>query len=476
MKKRLEQEFSVKELKQDFDFLRKSLEEGHFGLYRHRTQEEMRSRFDEAYSLLNKQMNILEFYRIVAPVIYLMGDGHTLVLPDLKLYHYILNEIGVFPIKPVFIKKKLYVYRNYSKNENLSIGTEIISINNIPSQKIIETLLPFVQIDGFGEERKLDSLELRFDKLLLLVYGINTECEIECFDHISRERKKTKVQLMKKGEIRDIHMKRYPSDFSQPLYDLEIFDELNAARVKIKSFLNSKKYAKLTGSPEYRNYGNLKNFLKHSFKQINEKNVQNLILDLRDNSGGREDLVIRLYRYIARNPFQFFEGLYLKKKEFKFLKEAGNKTERFLIRIVRKEETEQGYKIHNFFFMVPLYKIFKPKKNPFEGNVFILINGNTFSVSAEFASVCHHLGRAKLIGEETKGGYIGNSSGLTVSLNLPNTKMFVSIPLFKYVMPVPQKDNHRGIIPDYKVEKNIEDIIEGKDTQLNFTLDLIKNS
>ena len=129
----------------------------------------MNARFDEAYSQLNKKMNLLEFYRILAPTVYFMGDGHTSILPEMQLYLHILNKIGIFPIKPVFVDKKFYVYRNYSEEENLSVGTEIVSINSIPSQRIIEDLLPFVQIDGFGEERKLASLEHRFDRLFLLV-------------------------------------------------------------------------------------------------------------------------------------------------------------------------------------------------------------------------------------------------------------------------------------------------------------------
>ena len=474
MIKDLEHKFSKEQLTEDFVFLRKSLEEGHFGLYRHRKKEEMDAKFDEAYSLVNKPMNILEFYRILAPAVYFMGDGHTFILPEKRLYYHIINEIGVFPIKPVFIDKKFYVYRNYSQDESLTTGTEIVSINGISSQEIIKDLLPFVQIDGFGEERKLSSLEEKFDRLFLLFYGIKTEHEIEYIDWQNKEKRKTKVQLVKKTELKQIQKKRYPNDLSQPLYQFELYDNLRTARLTIKSFINSKKYAKQTGELEQRDYGKLKDFLKNSFKRIKEEEVQNLIIDLRDNAGGSEDLVILLYGYIAKEAFQFFEGLYLKKKEYNFLKEAGKKSDEFLVKIVRKEETDQGYKIHNFFFMVPLYKIYKPKKNAFSGKVFILINGNCFSAASEFATICHHLERAKFVGEETKGAYVGNSSGLTTFLNLPHTKMLASIPMFRYVMPVPQEDNHRGIIPDYKVEKNIDDIVEGKDTQLDFILNLIR--
>jgi C-terminal processing protease CtpA/Prc len=121
-------------------------------------------------------------------------------------------------------------------------------------------------------------------------------------------------------------------------------------------------------------------------------------------------------------------------------------------------------------------KMQKPKKNSYSGKVYILINGSSFSVTSEFASVAHYLKRAKFIGEETGGGYYGDNSGTFVIVTLPNSRLNVGIPMLAYYTAVknyPFAD--RGIIPDYEVKPPIEDILNNKDTVLTFTLKLIEN-
>ena len=57
----------------------------------------------------------------------------------------------------------------------------------------------------------------------------------------------------------------------------------------------------------------------------------------------------------------------------------------------------------------------------------------------------------------------------SVNTVLPNTKITVSISSTKYVMAV-KKDKYRdrGIIPDYVVLPNTNNIIKNKDVQSNF--------
>ena len=119
-------------------------------------------------------------------------------------------------------------------------------------------------------------------------------------------------------------------------------------------------------------------------------------------------------------------------------------------------------------------KMQKPRKNSYSGKVYILINGGSFSVTSEFASVTHYLKRAVFIGEETGGGYYGNNSGTFVIVTLPNSRLNVGIPMLAYYTAVknyPFKD--RGVIPDFKVSPAIEDVLSKKDTVLSFTLELI---
>ncbi|MCE7747095.1 MAG: hypothetical protein GPJ51_01770 [Candidatus Heimdallarchaeota archaeon] len=466
-----EDQLTLDQLKEDYLLLRSSLEEGHAGLYAHRSKTEIDTEFDTLHSRLNSPITLLDFYKIIATFIDFIADGHTSVNFNTQLRELVYHEIGVFPIQPSLINNRFYVYRNFSENNSISMGTEILKIDNISVKEIIENLLPFVFIDGFGYKRKFRLLEKNFSKLFPLVYGAKNTFEIECRVFGSKEIKIVELQAMTIEEIKGIQEKRFPEILSDSLFDLTIHSAINTAVLRIGTFNSGKAMAKLTGIKRYENEDKFTKFLKKSFRRINEEKVETLVIDLRGNTGGRDDYGALLYSYLTETDFQYYDGLYLKKKKYDFFKTTNNNSLNFILSLIRKEETDLGFRIHNPFFMPPLYKIHKKQKNAFEGDLFILIDGGSFSAACELLTTCHRFQRAKFVGEETRGAFIGNTSGLMANVRLPNSKLIIRIPMFRYMMPVSQENNHRGITPDYEIKSSIEDIVDGKDTALKYTLE-----
>jgi hypothetical protein len=107
--------------------------------------------------------------------------------------------------------------------------------------------------------------------------------------------------------------------------------------------------------------------------------------------------------------------------------------------------------------------------------VFVLIDDESLSTTAEFCSVTHFNKRAKFIGRETGGGFCGNTSGFGFFLTLPNTKIRVYIPLIGYHLAV-EGPCGAGIKPDYPLKEDINDFILNKDPELLFTLELINRA
>jgi len=113
----------------------------------------------------------------------------------------------------------------------------------------------------------------------------------------------------------------------------------------------------------------------------------------------------------------------------------------------------------------------QPSKPHFDGQVLILIDGGSFSTSAELAAVCHSLRRATFIGEESSGAYYGDDSGITPTLVLPNTKLRIDVPLIAYYMAVDGRRNqNRGVLPDCFVKYTIQDELEGRDKGMELAL------
>src|SRR5262249_44523943 len=79
--------------------------------------------------------------------------------------------------------------------------------------------------------------------------------------------------------------------------------------------------------------------------------------------------------------------------------------------------------------------------------------GGSFSTTCEFLSMLHARGGATFIGEETAGGYYGNTSGATVVAVLPNSKLILPVQLVGYYLAVEgNAQGAHGIRPDHQVE------------------------
>lgn len=118
----------------------------------------------------------------------------------------------------------------------------------------------------------------------------------------------------------------------------------------------------------------------------------------------------------------------------------------------------------------------KPKKDTYKENLYILINGSTLSAAAEFASFIKNYRKATFIGDEAGGNKVQNTSGYSLIIGLPNSKIIAAIPIILWKMNVDFKNDGHGVIPDYSVSNTIEDEINSRDGVMEFTLDLIRKT
>lgn len=216
-----------------------------------------------------------------------------------------------------------------------------------------------------------------------------------------------------------------------------------------------------------------KKFLRKSFSELKEKEVENLVIDLRDNEGGQDKRGAQLLSYLMDRKFSYYDRLEATTdKKYSFDGHADLPGFYGFLRMMLKR-TDSGaflWKHHKNL------KVQKPARNHYDNKVYVLVNGASFSVTSEFAAAAHYLDRATLIGEETGGGYYGNNSGTFVIVKLPNSRLNIGIPMLGYYMAVkdyPYPDH--GVIPHHMVKPAISDILTGKDPVMDYTLNMIKH-
>jgi len=169
------------------------------------------------------------------------------------------------------------------------------------------------------------------------------------------------------------------------------------------------------------------------------------------------------YKYVQASKFtySFLGHTDYKSPDDRRELEADLKKEHFLAkdgRILRKPGIEP---------VTPL------QRNRYQGHVYVLTSGWTYSGGAEFSSLMREHTNAVFVGEEAGGGYYGNTSGYSIELNLPVTGIMIDIPILKFVLDVTNKAPlGRGVIPDHEIQPNIKEFLEGRDAVMEFSRQL----
>ena len=106
-------------------------------------------------------------------------------------------------------------------------------------------------------------------------------------------------------------------------------------------------------------------------------------------------------------------------------------------------------KDEHFHFAYYERKRFHPKKkHHYNGDVYLLTGGNTFSAATLVAGTLKPQANVTLVGEETGGGAYGNNAWLIPDVTLPNTGVRFRLPLFRLVINKEQPKTGRGILPE----------------------------
>ncbi len=121
------------------------------------------------------------------------------------------------------------------------------------------------------------------------------------------------------------------------------------------------------------------------------------------------------------------------------------------------------------------YGLMAFKKQPrykFNGKLFVIISPITYSGGSEFSNMIYTNDRGIFVGQETGGGFYGNTSGYTRELELPNSKITVDIPALQFVMNTEGLPFGRGVIPHYQVIRTFEQYKNEENAALEFILNL----
>lgn len=457
--------YSAQELKEDFSLLYKVLKSNHPSLYWYSSKDSIDNFFSTTYDSFRDSLTEQQFRKRVAWTISKIRCGHTVARPS-KRYskYYSTHKIKLFPVFLKVWDDSAVVINNFSEGDTiLQLGTVVTGINGIPVKKIIDSICQLISTDGYSNIFKYQLISFNFPAFYNRTYGIDSNYVIE--------------YLGTTGKRRERRVKNFDNDMgflnknsflpgAITKKQLRKFTLLGNRNMQVDSSLNTAIISLNTFSE-----GKLIRFFKQSFKKIRKQHIDNVVIDLRLNSGGSVMACTRLSQYLIDKPFNIADTVATFNKYFPYKKFIKPWLIYWLSMHISGRRYEDG-KIHFRYFE---RHYFKPKKkNHFDGNIYVLTGGYTFSAATLVASNLKGQHNVTIVGEETGGGAYGNNAMLLTTIVLPNTKLRITLPLFRMVLDAKRVKTGRGIFPDIEVKPSSNFIKMGADAKMEKVLELLR--
>ncbi|WP_126972156.1 S41 family peptidase [Gynurincola endophyticus] len=460
---------SPSELREDFAVLKGVLEESHPSLDWFAPKDSIYHFFENQYESLKDSMTIFDFKHFISATLSPIKCAHTSC--SFSGYHLSRSNNSPSVVYPFHLRAigDTLVTANVTDttvNQNFIRGTIIKKINNIPGNEIISTLKNYVQSDGFNESGKISQLNGNII-LTAYFYQIIARDSIWNIEFVNRFGETESASFkVKKPVKKDSTVKETPKDTSS--IPKPALPKLNSYRnLQIDTSLSSGFMTINT----FKNDGNLDIFFRRSFKALRKNNIQYLVIDLRRNTGGLMSSTTKLLSYVKDSSFHMAQEAYGIRRNSSYKKYITNYWKNRVIHLFSTKDDKGLF--HLKFYEKHTFRL--KKKNHFDGQIFVLNGGLSYSASAIFAQKMKGQQNVTIIGEETGGGAYGTTAMGSYKILLPNSKINVNVPLYRLIIDSTLQQTGRGVEPDIALPVTLMDFRLKRDPVTLYLKDYLSN-
>lgn len=457
--------YSPRDVQADIEILIEAVETIHPGLHRYRSSDEVAQAADRLRRQLREGANPISLVRAVSEFLAFVGCGHTFINPfeqPTSIQDVLLGNDDKLPLTLSVIGGELVVHSTVGDASGIASGSSIQAINGISRDELLRQLRALTPADGLRAEARDAVLTVEgygfvpeaFDILQPLIVSPDDGTYRIRFSLPDERRVRTirvsAISWPKRAELlaqTDPTLAAGPED----LWSWSMLDE-ETAYLKVGTFST---------------YGFSQSYtdkLASAFDLFTEQKAERLIVDLRGNSGGRDQAANALASYILDEPC--IPPLFSERARYRVFPDSL----RTFARSWNDTYLEQsgGTKpAEGFAFTVPYQpKTIEPAKRRFDGDVAILIDGRNASGAFYFSNAIRHCTDHTFIGDETGGSLSGVNGGTIVKLALPATGLVVDLPVRGLFDD--EALAGRGVMPDVTVRNTPGDIANSFD-RVRFT-------
>lgn len=389
----------------DFDDLCSKLESVHPDLYLYQSKKEYENNKMKIKASMTDSIRISDFYFKIAPFIANIKDGHSMMLPPItsNFVSYVKKDGKTMPLRIKAVKNVFVVDYPIVMNSGFNEGDTIFSINGVDSKDILKKAY-----DLWGSEKDNGIKEAAVNTYLSLLFWHMYRWDdsyvfmVKHGNTIEKKHLEGVPQSMAMKVRRERLSKNKPESFS-----CKFSSDYTQATLIIRNVYNEKA---------------LKEFCDSVFKEINYRKIPEIIIDMRNNTGGSSQCVERLISYFPHPEYVLYSKSQIKVSTYS---KAYNK--------------ERHPEIYSQICNIPDGELFVVKEsliednrkeaNLYRGKIIVLVNNKTYSGASSFAHVMNKLGIASVEGETgCPTVYFGNFLPFT----LPNSKIDYYITFAKF--------------------------------------------
>jgi hypothetical protein len=461
--------YDRKSLQEDYVLLRNILETKHPSLYWYTPKDSMDLYFNRYSRLVEDSMTEQQFgWKIIAPLIDKIHCGHTSFGMSKEYGRWVRNKrFASFPLSMKVWNDTMAVTTNLNRKDPLiKKGTLIKSINGLDTKTLVNRMFDYMPEDGHANNVNYIRLSSNFPYYHRNIFGLSKQYNVVYIDSNGNDQL-TKLPLF---EVKRDSSKKQPSRDTATVKMPKASREERLKNIRSLSIDTANNSAVMVLNTFSAN--GLRVFYRRSFRNLKKMGINSLVIDLRSNGGGRINLSTLLTRYVTRQSFRVADTAFSVAKTLKpytrYIKGKWLNNVGLFFTTTRKTNGQYHFRHWE-------RKMNRPKKmNHYNGNVYVLINGPTFSASTLFCNAVKGQVGITLVGEEAGGGWHGNNGIMIPDITLPNTHLRVRLPLFRLVQYNHVPKNGLGVMPDVYVGTSYDALLKGYDKKMQVVMEMIK--
>jgi Peptidase family S41 len=457
----LTSELTYDEAQQDLKLLRELLEDAHPSLTEYLSEKRKNFIFDSLSKTIPDKISLREYFKKITFITNETGCSHTYAELPGPVTDTLYKRKLLFPFPTILLNNKLYI----NSDKDLPHGTKIISINGLETSTILDSLTIYNSVEGYHRSTQKNAAADDFAFDYFLHFGAPDMFTLLIEDTTG----KTKTAYFEPVTLSDIYERedeKYYYDAVDDTYSFYISEKSRYAKLRLTDFD--------MGSDNRQT--SFESFLKNSFELLTyKKNIQTLIIDLRENTGGSLYNCFLLHSYLSKKPFPEYKSVFTRISKIPYESYLTGKGDLYDTDDIQETLKKQFLVKTGSGYMIPdsLIEVWKPNLYRFTGTVYIITNFKVASAASYFTLLSKYNSAAKIVGVETSGGgYSGNGFRM-LKYQLPFSGIKVAFPYAKLFYTFSEMKTGHGLVPDYYVPDTYDAFQKNEDLQLNFITDSI---